>query len=130
MIWEILLQERMKAKNKPREGTGIQEVVDPPSIGRLREREVNNQPPDIIPAPVIRASLDLSSWKLKFQAPLRQFKPRKISNQAVIRLRHRKARQFKTRADIKITVPKAIERGRQKRAKIALENIQNADGNL
>jgi hypothetical protein len=98
--------------------------VEPPEIGRLREPEVNTQPPDIIPAPVVRAELDLSSWKLNFQDPLRQFKPRKLSNQPVIRLGHSKARRFKTRVAIKITVPKAIEQGGQTRAEVALENIQ------
>jgi hypothetical protein len=68
--------------------------------------------------------LDLSSWKLKFQDPLRQFKPRKLSNQPVIRLGHIKAPQLKTGVAIKITPPKAIERGVQARAELALENIQ------
>jgi hypothetical protein len=100
--------------NQPSPGIGNLEVVDPLVIGRFREPGVSTQPPDIIPSPVVRANLDLSSWKLKFQDPLRQFKPRKLYNQPVIRMGQSRACQYKTRVAIEITVPrKSNEKGRQ-----------------
>jgi hypothetical protein len=58
---------------------------------------VFTKPPEIIPIPVVRPNLYTTSWKLKPQDPLLQFKQKKLVNRPVIRMGHRRAiSQFKT----------------------------------
>jgi hypothetical protein len=100
-------------------------TMDPPTLTRVSEPTVFTQPPDIIPIPVVRPNLDITSWKLKPQDPCRLINPKKLVTQQVIRLGHRRdIWQFKSQVAIKITVPKALERGGQYRAEVALENMQ------
>jgi hypothetical protein len=118
-------QDQTKLQGQQGESTAEPTTVDPPTLSRVSEPTVLTQPPEIIRIPVVRPNLDITSWKKKPQDPLRQFKPKKLVNQPVIRLGHRRAiLQFKTQVDIKITVPKAIKRGGQSRAEVALESIQ------
>jgi hypothetical protein len=95
-----------------RETSSEPTTVDTSAISRVSEPTVFTQPPQIITIPVVRPNLDITSWKMNAQDPLRQFKPKKLANQPVIRLGHGRAiHQFKTPVDIKITVPRAIKRG-------------------
>jgi hypothetical protein len=94
----------------PSTGAGEEKMEDPPAIGRVRDPEILTQPPEIIPPPVVRANLNVLSWKLTFQDPLRQFKPRTLTNQPMIQLgRSREVRQYETQVAIKSIAPKAIE---------------------